>query len=96
MSLEYAVERLYDLGWAPTPGRLTQRLEDGRAYPATADVLRAFGDAGLTLKIRHVALFNCHRAEWAGGYTVGATEAEAAVFALAHLIKDRDAVSVAR
>lgn len=92
MSLGIAVERLYEAGWMPVPGRLTQRLDDGRAYPATADVRAEFEAAGYRLSIRHIALFDCYRAEWSGpdgvpeGYCVGKSESEAAVYALAQLL----------
>lgn len=101
MSLEIAVERLYESGWMPTPGRLTQRLDDGRAYPATADVRTEFESAGYRLAIRYIALFDCHRAEWTSaggrveGYCVGRTEAEAAVYALAQLTASRSGLATA-
>ena len=95
MSLEFAVERLLDVGWTPGASRLLQRLPDGREYPEAGEVAREFAEAGLKLKVRQVALFSCYRAEWANaegrvvGYCVGATEAEAAVYALAQLLASR-------
>lgn len=97
MSLEFAVERLYQVGWVPASGRLLQSLEDGRLYPSPTEIRREFTEAGLKLTVRHVSLFNCYRAEWSsaeepvrGGYCVGATEAEALVFALAQLVESRE------
>lgn len=89
MSLEYAVSRLYEMGWEGGDGLLLQKLEDGRAYPAVADIRRYFEAEGENLVVRRVALFNCYRAEWASGYCVGTSEAEAAVYALAKLIEAR-------
>ncbi len=93
MSLEYAVDRLYESGWTPTSGRIFKRLDDGRQYPSPDDVALEFTAAGLQLTLRHVTLFNSFRAEWVGrterfsGYCVGETEQEAAVYALAQLIR---------
>lgn len=93
MSLLDAVDRLYESGWAPVSGRQLFRLEDGRLYPSPAEVVREFQAASLQLTIQHVSLFNCHRAEWTGrneqfsGFCVGGTEQEAAVYALAQLIR---------
>jgi hypothetical protein len=94
MSLAYAVERLYEMGWA-AGGEL--EVPGGLRYPSLAEIRKEFADAGLAFQVRHVALFNCHRAEWSGedgtnGYCVGTTEAEAAVYALAQLCASRVAV----
>jgi hypothetical protein len=96
MSLVFAVDRLYDCGYVPSQRRLLQRLDDGRRYPATPDILREFTAHGLTLRMKFITLFNCYRAEWSPlsdnsasighGYCVGSTEAEAAVYALAQLL----------
>lgn len=100
MSLSIAVERLHEAGWVAGSGVLVQRLKDGRAYPATADIVREFASAGLRLSIRYVALFDCHRAEWTNvegameGYCVGRTEAEAGVYALAKLMAARQVLAV--
>lgn len=99
MSLSIAVERLQEAGWVAGSGVPVHRLEDGRAYPVMSDVSREFASAGLTLTIRYVALFDCHRAEWTTvdgaveGYCVGRTEAEAGVYALAQLMAARQVVA---
>lgn len=91
MSLAYAVERLDEMGWN---GGGSLRTSDGMAYPSKDEVEQEFAEAGLNLRLRHVALFNCYRAEWENGYCVGATEAEAVVFALAQLCGSRAVASV--
>lgn len=89
MNLQYAISKLYETGWSPRDGRLLHQAEDGRMYPAVVDVKRVFEEDGLKLTLKNVTLFNCYRAEWPGGYCVGSTENEAAVYALAKLLETR-------
>src|SRR4051794_16341550 len=100
MNLEYAVERLYEAGWAPVGQQDLDALPDGRSFPSTLAVQREFARAGLELAIKHNMMFSCYRATWAPvgepldpahaadekhGTIVGACEREAGVYALAQL-----------
>ncbi|MCC7388782.1 MAG: hypothetical protein IT431_08435 [Phycisphaerales bacterium] len=100
MGLEFAVEQLFATGWSALDTRGCGRLSDGRAYPETQRVEREFADAGLTISIRHIQLFDCYRAEWRdstgspAGSVVGHTQAEAAVYALSQMRRAMVAVGV--
>jgi hypothetical protein len=61
MKLEYAVERLYDVGWTPGGnGNVDhENLGDGRAFPTVAGVQREFARRGLSLTIKQNIMFNC-------------------------------------
>ncbi|MFG0244207.1 MAG: hypothetical protein ACF8R9_15600 [Phycisphaerales bacterium JB054] len=97
MGLDFAVSQLEATGWAGSDSGGCGRLADGRVYPEAVRVAREFADAGFVLRLRHVPLFDCYRAEWteaAGGASAGAegesartvvgrTCDEAAVYALA-------------
>ena len=93
MGLDFAVEQLNATGWTATDSGGCGRLADGRVYPEAARVAREFAEAGFVLRLRHVALFDCYRAEWVAAAdedpgesartVVGRTCAEAAVYALA-------------
>ena len=100
MNLDYAVDRLYEAGWLPTPDAPVERLPDGRWFPTLAAIQREFAAAGLQLSIKHNLMFSCYRATWAPlgerldvdhdaddrhGTVVGSCEREAAVYALAQL-----------
>ena len=100
MTLDYAVDRLYQGGWVPDSMMETEKLEDGRRFPSVLAVQREFARAGLELAIKHNLIFNCYRATWAPvgepldpqhaaddrhGTVIGACEREAAVYALAQL-----------
>lgn len=100
MNLEYAVDRLLEVGWLPVDGLDVEHLPDGRAFPSILGVQREFSRAGLELSIKHNLIFNCYRATWAPagepidpshaaderhGTVVGACEREAGVYALAQL-----------
>jgi hypothetical protein len=100
MNLEYALDRLYEVGWLPSLGVELETAPDGRKLPSVAAVHREFARAGLELSIKHNLMFNCYRATWAPvgeridpdtqaderhGTVVGACEREAAVYALAQL-----------
>ena len=102
MNLEYAVERLYEAGWAPMGQQDLDALPDGRSFPSILAVQREFARAGLELAIKHNMMFSCYRATWAPvgepldpahaadekhGTVVGACEREAAVYALSQLRK---------
>jgi hypothetical protein len=74
MNLEYAVERLYSVGWtpeqipvnepAPVDLGLMDRLPDGRTFPTVSAVKCEFARAGLELQIKQNLVFNCYRATW--------------------------------
>jgi hypothetical protein len=96
MTINYAVDRLYQTGWLPTDNAHLERLPSGLRYPTVAAVKRVFEDAGLELSIKPHLMFGCCRAEWKAldgdapaselsGTVVGSCEAEAAVYALANL-----------
>jgi hypothetical protein len=93
MSLDSAIERLYHLGWRPLGHDSNRSLSKGRAYPSSEEVRQEFAAAGLRFHVEHVPLLGCYRAVWEGndprfsGYCVGTSEAEAAVAALAELIR---------
>jgi len=91
MNLDFAVDRLYDVGWTPGADAELERLPDGRRMPTVSCVKREFDQAGLELLIRHTPEFQCYRATWkstddrASGTVVATSEREAAVYALAQL-----------
>ena len=68
MSLEYAVDRLYEMGWEPSEdasrGSDLERLTDGRRYPALFVVQQHFSRAGLKLAIKPNLIFGCYQATW--------------------------------
>src|SRR5437867_3770324 len=98
MNLEYAIERLYEAGWKPSPQCEQESLPDGRRYPSISAAQREFARIGLDLQIKHNLMFNCYYATWgpagsaleaqagageAHGTAVGTCPREAAVYALA-------------
>lgn len=91
MGLDFAIEELYASGWSTLDSTGCGCALDGRLYPTVERVRKEFEEGGLMLTIRRIDLFDCCRAEWrtlsgeAVGAVVGATEAEAAVYALAHM-----------
>lgn len=96
MTINYAVDRLYETGWLPTSDMQLERLPNGLRYPTISSVNREFADAGLQLSIKPHLMFGCCRAEWSPvdghpqaddltGTVVGSCESEAAVYALAKL-----------
>jgi hypothetical protein len=93
MTINYAVDRLYQTGWLPGDSQLLERLPSGLRYPTVAAVVAEFAAAGLELSVTPHLMFGCCRAEWAPlsagdgltGTVVGSSEAEAAVYALAKL-----------
>lgn len=91
MNLDIAVDALHATGWTDLDSSGCVYLPDGRAYPTIDRVKREFDVAGQELVVRYSPLFECYRAQWrtvggsAGGAVVGASEAEAAVYALAQL-----------
>jgi len=95
MNLDFAVDRLYEVGWTPADDAELERLPDGRRVPTVSCVKREFGRAGLDLSIQHTPKFRCYRATWMAadqshrdapaGTVVAACEREAAVYALAQL-----------
>jgi hypothetical protein len=96
MTINYAVDRLYETGWLPTVDMELDRLPNGLRFPTVSAVVREFKEAGLELSITPHLMFGCCRAEWtpvAGhpmadeltGTVVGSCDREAAVYALAKL-----------
>ena len=90
MGLDFAIDELYATGWTGLDSSGCEFHADGRAFPSIDRVRRSFEEAGYTLTIRHIQLFDCFRAEWRdasndGGAVVGQTEREAAVYALSQL-----------
>jgi hypothetical protein len=95
MTLEYAIERLYETGWSAAEESDLNSLGDGRKFPSVEAIKRQFAEAGLKLTIKHNVMFNCYHAAWVPaqgapsdarpGTVVGACEREAAVYALAQL-----------
>ncbi len=90
MGLDFAIDELYSTGWAELNSAGCS-YHGGRAYPGLDLVRKTFADEGLDLSIRHIQLFDCHRAEWRDatgkvqGAVVGQTELEAGVFAMSQL-----------
>jgi hypothetical protein len=66
MNLDFAVDRLYESGWAPIFDDFDQyeTLPDGRRFPGVGAVRREFERAGLKLVFNHNLMFNTHRATW--------------------------------
>jgi hypothetical protein len=93
MGLNFAVDELYAAGWSALDSAGCMHGADGRPYPTAERVKREFLQGACELTIRYVQLFDCHRAEWkdtsgqASGAVVGATQDEAAVYALAQFLR---------
>jgi len=100
MGLEFAIDELYATGWTALDSVGCTHHTDGRAFPNVDRVKRECREAGFDLAIRHVQLFDCHRAEWRDaqgqpfGAVVGRTESEAAVYALSQLRRAQSAQGV--
>jgi hypothetical protein len=62
MTINYAVDRLYETGWLPVEGMEMDRLPNGLRYPTVAAVVREFKEAGLELSIKPHLMFGCYRA----------------------------------
>jgi hypothetical protein len=111
MSLNYAVDRLYEVGWLFDNGIDVERLSDGRRYPTIDAIARLFGENGLQLSIKGSTKFRCFQATWSPvgeefdpnrstderhGTVIGACDREAAVYALAqHLASQKEPVELA-
>ncbi len=91
MGLDVAIDELVRTGWSGADPRGCEHSGSGRVYPGVARVEGEFKSAGFGLRLRHLAAFDCWRAEWAdaagnaAGAVVGSTREEAAVYALARL-----------
>lgn len=92
MSISIVLDELQATGWSGLDSTGCQFDSAGRAYPGVRRVEREFQAAGLDFHITHVDQFNCFRAEWRepgateiAGSVVSASEAEAAVHALAQM-----------
>ena len=64
MNLDFAVERLYQVGWTPAADEELVRFPDGRHVPSVSCVKREFGRAGLQLSVQRAPRFQCYRASW--------------------------------
>lgn len=95
MGLDFAIDELRATGWAALDGEGCERTTSGREYPGVRRVEREFEAGGRRLRVRHIAAFDCFRAEWSDpsgapeGAVVGSVEAEAAVYALAQFRRTR-------
>jgi hypothetical protein len=92
MNISFAVDRLYETGWLPTSEIQLDKLPNGLRYPTVSAVQKLFEEAGAVLTLKPHLMFGCWRGEWSSlngedlrGTVVGASEAEAAVYALANL-----------
>ena len=102
MGLNFAIDALYATGWTPEDPSLCKRHSDGRSYPTEQCIRGVFDAQGCDLRVRHVQLFDCYRAEWRerdeaqalAGAVVGQTEEEARVYALAQLRRQVEAGAV--
>jgi hypothetical protein len=97
MGLDFAVDALYATDFQAGEVSSCRTHRDGRAIPTLGAIGDAFRAHGCELSIRHVQLFDCHRAEWrdeAGniaGAVVGQSAEEAGVYALALLRQQQPA-----
>jgi len=100
MTINFAVDRLYETGWLPDETMELDRLPNGLRYPTVAAIQKIFQESGLKLSITPHLMFGCCRAEWTpmanqpqadelNGTVVGSCEREAAVHALATLREQR-------
>jgi hypothetical protein len=66
MNLDFAVDRLFESGWAPVFGDSDpyETLAVGRRFPGLGAIRREFERAGLNLIFKHNLMFNTHRATW--------------------------------
>lgn len=91
MGLEFAIDELYATGWSALDSAGCERHSSGRWVPTARRVRAEFERSGHGLTIQYAQLFDCYRAAWTGasgepeGAVVGATEQEAAIYALAQL-----------
>lgn len=89
MGLDVAIDELVRTGWSGADPRGCEHSASGRVFPGVARVEAELKSAGRALRLRHLAPFDCWRAEWAdaggkpAGAVVGSTREEAAVYALA-------------
>jgi hypothetical protein len=110
MSLTYAVDRLYEIGWLPEQRMDLERLSDGRRYPSLAAIQRLFAEQGLRLSVKEDQKFHCYQAVWSPadevsdparaaderhGTVVGSSDREAAVYALAQYLAAQAELSLA-
>ncbi len=91
MGIDFAIDELYATGWSALDSAGCERHSSGRWVPTVERVRREFAKSGYTITISYAQLFDCHRAVWAdlggapAGAVVGASEHEAAIYALSHL-----------
>jgi len=92
MGLDFAIDELYSSGWAALDTAGCKPSGDGRWVPGIDRIRDELARLGLTLRTKHVQLFDCVRAEWldAGGRVlgsvVGSTELEAGVYARSEMV----------
>ncbi|MDX9912895.1 MAG: hypothetical protein RBS39_13815 [Phycisphaerales bacterium] len=91
MGLSFAIDELYATGWTALSSAGCEYASDGRAYPTLDRVRDEASQLGLELRLVHIQLFDCYRAEWrdrnggGSGAVVGHCQAEAAVYALSQI-----------
>ena len=87
MTIEFAVDELYQTGWSPLDTAGCNRDSQGRWFPTLDRVQREVDQLGATLELEDSSGFGCSTATWtAGGESgrcIASTPAEAAVHALA-------------
>lgn len=99
MGIEFAIEELYATGWSALDSVGCEPHGSGRWIPTPERVRREFEQAGYTLSISHAQLFDCYRAAWTDGRgepvgaVVGASEQEAAIYALSQLRRSLSATA---
>ena len=87
--LDLAIDALYESGWYALDSSDCQRQDDGRLFPSPERIQNDFTEDGCEFAVEYIQLFDCYRAEWTDpngspeGAVVGASELEAAIYALA-------------
>lgn len=99
MGIDIALEELYATGWSALDSAGCELDGQGRWVPTVSRIAEEFRGAGFALTVHHAQLFDCYRAVWMttggdpAGAVVGASEHEAAIYALAQLRRQVAAVS---
>ena len=87
MTIEFAVDELYETGWAPLDTAGCNRDSQGRWLPSLDRVGQEIDRLGATLELEDSDGFGCCTASWdtgqESGRCIAGTRAEAAVHALA-------------
>lgn len=91
MGLNFAIDELYATGWSALDTAGCEYDAEGRPFPGMDRITRDFAESGFEFSVKHIQIFDCHRAEWhdavgqASGGVVGQSSTEAAVYALSRL-----------